>query len=104
MVLHRSEPANRLTGIHRPAICRFHVALRVTRMNFLVLNQAVGLRERLAARLADIRLLPRMRTDVHSQVTGLRERLAACLTDVRLLPRMRGHGIFKPNKRLTWSA
>ena len=54
MVLHRSKPANRLTGLQRPAICRFHVALRVTRMNFLVPSQVEGMSEGIAARLADM--------------------------------------------------
>ena len=53
--------------------------------------QVAGLRERLAARLTDMRLLPRMRAHVRSQATGLRERLAARLADMRLLPRMRAH-------------
>ena len=51
-------------------------------------SQVAGPRERLAARLAYMRLLPRMRAHVHSQAAGLSERLAACLTDIRLLPRM----------------
>jgi hypothetical protein len=41
---------------------------------------------------------------MQSQVAKRRERLVARLADIWLLPRMRGHGIFKPNKRLTWSA
>ena len=54
-----------------------------------VLGQVAGSRERLAARLADIRLLPRMRTHVDKQVAERRERLAARLADMWLLPRMR---------------
>ena len=49
-------------------------------------SQVAGLRERLAARLADMRLLPRMREHVPGQVDGLRKRLAARLADIRLLP------------------
>ena len=54
-------------------------------------SQVAGRRERLAARLTDIRLLPRMRLHVPIQSTGLTERLAARLADIRLLPRMRAH-------------
>ena len=46
-------------------------------------SQAVGLRERLAARLAGMRLLPRMYPHVYSPVAGLRERLSARLADMR---------------------
>ena len=42
-------------------------------------------RECLAARLTDMRLLPRMRPHVYPQATRLGERLAACLADMRLL-------------------
>ena len=50
-----------------------------------VLRQVAGLRERLAARLTHMRLLPRMRAHVHSQAAGLGERLAARVADMRLL-------------------
>ena len=49
-------------------------------------SQAVRPRERLAARLADMRLLPRMRARVPGQAVGRGERLAARLADMRLLP------------------
>jgi hypothetical protein len=45
-----------------------------------VVHQAAGRRERLAARLADMRLLPRVCPHVRGQVVGPRERLAARLT------------------------
>ena len=52
-------------------------------------NQVAGLGECLTARLADIRLLPRMRPPhVRSQGAGFRERLATRLAVMRLLPRM----------------
>jgi hypothetical protein len=38
-----------------------------------VLCKAAGMRERLAACLADVRLLPRMRAHVHIRVAGYRE-------------------------------
>jgi len=57
-----------------------------------VFSQAAGLRERLAERVADMRLLIRMCPRVPSQVMCQRERLASCLADMRLLPRMRAHG------------
>ena len=49
-------------------------------------TQVAGPRERLAARLADMRPLPRMCPHVLSQVTGLGERIAARLADMRPLP------------------
>ena len=49
-------------------------------------SQAAGRCERLAARLTDIRLIPRMRAHVRSQVTRGRERFAARLADMRLVP------------------
>ena len=57
-------------------------------MGQYVPSQDVRLNERLAARLADIRLLPRMCPHVVHQAAGRRERLAAGLADMRLLPRM----------------
>ena len=56
-----------------------------------VLSQFAGPRVRLAARLADMRPLPRMCPHVPDQVAGLGERLAARLADMRLLPRMPMH-------------
>ena len=56
-----------------------------------VASQVSRLSERLAARLADMRLLPRMCPDVPSQRADVRERLAARVADMRLLPRMRAH-------------
>ena len=57
-----------------------------------VRHQGTGRRERLAACLADMRLLPRMRAHhVRGQVAGPRERLPARLADMRLLPRMCPH-------------
>jgi len=53
---------------------------RLPRMGAHVHSQVARVRERLAARLADMRLLPRMGAHVHSQVTGQRERLAARLS------------------------
>jgi hypothetical protein len=44
-----------------------------------VRRQVAGRRERLAARLADMRLLPSMRAHVRRQLAGGRERLATCL-------------------------
>jgi len=63
----------------------------LTRMCPRVPSQVMCQRERLAAGLADMRLLPRMCPHVVHQVAGRRERLAACLADMRLLPRMRPH-------------
>jgi len=54
-----------------------------------VRSQVVGLRVRLAARLADKGALPRMRPHVRSQVAGRRERLAARLAHTGSLTRMR---------------
>ena len=45
--------------------------------------------ERLTTRLANMRLLPRMRQHVQRQVAALRERLATRLAFMRLIPRMR---------------
>jgi len=56
-----------------------------------VRSQAVGRRERLATRLADTWLLPRMSLHVSSKAAELGERLATCLADTRPLPRMRPH-------------
>jgi len=55
-----------------------HVALGVTNMDFIVLSQAARLGERLAARLAGVRFLPRMSLHVPSQAAGFGEGLAAC--------------------------
>ena len=60
--------------------------LHIIRMCPHVRHQGVGPRERLAARLADMRLLPRMREHVLSQVADVRERLATRLTDMRMIP------------------
>ena len=49
-------------------------------------NQAAGRRQRLAARLADMRRLPRMRPHVCSQLARPREGLAARLAGVRPFP------------------
>ena len=63
----------------------------LTRMGPHVIGQVAGPRERLAARLAYMWPLPRMAPHVHSQVKGLRERLAARLADMRPFPCMRPH-------------
>ena len=68
-----------------------NVALCISFVSFHVRSQVAGLGERLTARLADKRLLPRMCPHVRSQAVGLRERLAARLADKRLLPRMCPH-------------
>ena len=60
-------------------------------MHARVGNQSTGCRERLAARQADMRLLPRVRAHVRHQVAGHRERLAARFADIRLLPRVCPH-------------
>jgi hypothetical protein len=68
-----------------------------------VLGQVAGIGERLAARLADMRLLPRMHPHVPGQVAGRRTRLAARLADMRLFPRMHPHvliQVFRPRERL----
>jgi hypothetical protein len=49
-------------------------------------SQVVRPRERLATRLTDVRLLPRMRPHVPRQVAGSREGFAARLKYVRPLP------------------
>ena len=48
--------------------------------------QGRDLRERPAACFTNIQLLPRMRADVRRQVAVCRERLAARLADMQLLP------------------
>ena len=80
-----------MAGLRERLAARVADMWLLPRMRQHVRSQEAGPRERLPARLADMWLLPRMCPHVHSQVAGRRERIAARLTDMRLLPRMRAH-------------
>ena len=56
-----------------------------------VRGQVAGHGERLAARVADMRLILRMYPHVRIQVAGLRERLAAGVADIWFFPRVRAY-------------